>query len=178
MNPRHRGNRGAPANVDENFVGLQDFIVDHDSVGRLKAGMALDDRTIFQSSQPFLYAPVRPSGNFILACFDTFHVDAHIAIDSKTIFGASASNMGRVRAGNERLCRDTSRIHTCATKLVAFNNGDCHARGRKPRSQRRACLAGPDDDCIEMPRHEAPPLRKIAGHLRPAPDAVLAGRRR
>ena len=50
--------------------------------------------------------------------------------------------------------------------LRTFNNGDCHARGRKPRSQRRACLAGPDDDGIETPRHETPPLRKIAGHLR------------
>ena len=94
MNPRDRGNRGAPTHVDEDFVGFQDFIVDHDSAGRLKAGMALDDRAIFKSSQPFLDAPVRPSGNFILACLDTFHIDAHIAIDDKTIFGASASTYG------------------------------------------------------------------------------------
>src|SRR5262245_34668637 len=125
--------------------------------------MALDERTVCQSSQPFLHTSVRPSGNFILACFHAFHVDAHIAVDSKTIFGTSAGNICRVRAGNERLCRDTSRIHTGATKLVTFNNGDCHARGREPRSQRRACLAGPDDDGIELSRHEAPPLRKIAG---------------
>ena len=115
--------------------------------------MALDDRTILQSSQPFLYALVRPSGHFILACFDTLHIDAHIAIDIKTIFGAPASNMSRVGAGNERLRRYTSSIHTCATKLVAFNDGDRHARGRKLRSQRRACLAGCDDDCVEMLRH-------------------------
>ena len=99
MNPRNCGNRGAPTNVDENFVGFEDYIIDNDSAGRLKAGMALDDRTIFKSSLPFLYAPVRPTGNFILACFDTLHIDAHIAIDNKTIFGAPASNMGRVRAG-------------------------------------------------------------------------------
>jgi hypothetical protein len=136
------------------------FIVDHDSAGRMKSGMALDHRTIFQSSQPFLYAPVRPSGNFILACFNTFHIDADIAIDSKTIFGTSASNMGRVRAGNERLCWYTSRIDTGATKLVAFNNGDRHARIRKPRSQRRTCLAGPDNDGIELSRHEAPSFKE------------------
>jgi hypothetical protein len=47
---------------------------------------------------------------------------------------------------------------------VAFNNGDRHARCRKPRSQRWACLAGPDDDGIELSRQEAPRLRKIAGH--------------
>ena len=42
MNTWERGNRGTPANVDENFVRLQDFIVDHDSAGRIKSGMALD----------------------------------------------------------------------------------------------------------------------------------------
>ena len=149
-----RRNRRAPTHIDENFVGLQDFFIDHDSAGRLKAGMALDDRTILKSSQPFLYAVVRPSGNFILARFNTLHIDAHIAVDDKTVFGASASNMGRVRAGNERLRRYTSCIHTCATKLVAFNNGNSHARGRKPRSQRRACLARPDDDGVEVSRHQ------------------------
>src|SRR4029077_13308697 len=121
----------APTDIDENFVGLQDFIIDRDSAGRLKAGMALNDRTIFKSSQPFLDAPVRPSGNFILACFNTLHIDADIAIDSKTKLGASAGNMGRVRAGNQGLCRYTSCIYTGAAKLVAFNYGDRHARGRK-----------------------------------------------
>ena len=57
MNPRHVGNRGPPANIDIDLVGLQNFIVNHDSVGRLKAGMALDDRTIFKSSQPFSRLP-------------------------------------------------------------------------------------------------------------------------
>src|SRR5947207_13057985 len=99
MNPLDRGNSGAPTDIDEDVVGLQDFIVDHDTAGRLKAGMALEDRAILKSSQPFLYAPVRPPGNFILACFNTLHIDADIAIDHKTIFGAAASNMGRVRAG-------------------------------------------------------------------------------
>jgi hypothetical protein len=151
MNPRHRGDSSASTNVDKNLVGLQDFIVDYDRVGRLKAGMALKDRTILKSSQPFLYALVRPSGNCILACFHPFHIDAHIAGD-KTIFRSSASNMRRVRAGHKRLCRYAPRIHACAAKLVAFNDGDCHARGRKPRRQGRACLARPDDDCVEVPQ--------------------------
>ena len=130
----------------------------------MKSGVALDNRDIFQSSQPFLYAPVRPSRNFILACFNTFHIDADIAIDSKTLFRTSTSNMGRVRAGNERLCWYTPRIHTRATKLVAFDNGDRHARVRKPRRQRRAGLASPDDDGVELSRHEILRLEKIAGH--------------
>lgn len=44
--------------VDVNFVGFEDIIVDYDCVGRLEAGMALDDRAVFQSSQPFLYSLV------------------------------------------------------------------------------------------------------------------------
>src|SRR5262249_43417971 len=117
--------------------------------------MALDDRTVGKSSQPFLYAFARASGNRVLACFDTFHIDAHITVDAETVFTASASNMGSVRTGNERLGRDASRIHTGAAKLVVFDNGERHARTRKPCSKRRACLTRPDDDCIEVPRHNA-----------------------
>src|SRR5438270_7685818 len=150
MDPWHIGNIGTPADVDENVVGFKNFIVDHDSAGRLKAGMALDDRAVSQSSQPFLYASVRPSGNRILACFHTLHIDAHIAGDSKTIFGASMGNVGCIRAGNHRLCRDAARVHTGAAKLVTFDDGDCLARTGEPRRQGRACLARPDDDGVEM----------------------------
>ena len=58
--------------------------------------------------------------------------------------------MGRVRAGDHRLGRDASRVHTGAAKLVAFDDGDRLARGRKPRRQGRACLARPDDDGVEV----------------------------
>src|SRR5205823_1544813 len=98
IDPRHLRNRGATANVDENSVGLKNFIVDHNSVGRLKAGMALDDCAILKSSQPLLYALVRPPGDFVLACFDALHIDTHVTI-GKTIIRASASNVGRVGAG-------------------------------------------------------------------------------
>src|SRR5439155_1963215 len=110
IDPLHRRNRGTATNVDENFAGFEDFIIDHDRPGRLKASMALDDRTIFKSSQPLLYASGRLSADFIFARLNTFHIDAHLTIDLKAVFGAAASNMGRVRTGNERLCRYTSCI--------------------------------------------------------------------
>jgi hypothetical protein len=59
---------------------------------------------------------------------------------------------------------------------VPFNNGGCHARGRKPRSQSRACLAGPDDDGIELSRHEAPPLGSSQATFGERAGAVFAGR--
>ena len=99
-----------------------------------------------QSSTPLLERP----GNCILACFDTFHIDAHIAVGGKAIFRAAASNMDRVRTGNHRLCRNASRIHAGAAKFVTFDDGDCLARTRKSRCQGRACLARPDDDCVEV----------------------------
>jgi hypothetical protein len=100
----------------------------------------------------FFCAPVRLSGNLILACFNPLHIDAHFAIDNKTIFGASASNVGRIRAGNERLCRYASRVRTCATKPVAFNNGD-----PTPSPANRAEGDGPawpvlNEDRVEMLR--------------------------
>jgi hypothetical protein len=119
-------------------------------VGRLKAGVALDDRAIFKSPQILFYTLVRSPGNFILACFDTLHVDAHIAVYIETVFGPTTSDMCCVRTGHECLCGNASRINAGATKLVTFSDRDRHARGDKPFSQRRACLTGPDDDGIEM----------------------------
>src|SRR5215469_6714670 len=109
--------------------------------------MALKDRTGFQYSQPLLYAAVRPSGNSVLARFHTLHIDAHIT-GSKTVLLAATGDMGRVCAGHQRLGRDTSGIHAGATEFVAFHDGDLHARTRKPRRQRRARLARPNDDCV------------------------------
>ena len=148
--PGISGTDRASTDVDINLVGLQDFIVHHDSVRRLKAGVALNDGTVLQSSQPLLYALVRPSGHCILARFDAFHINAHITVDGETVFIASASNMGRVGAGNHRLCRNASRIHTGAAELVAFDDRDRFARIGKPRRQGRACLARPDDDGVEV----------------------------
>ena len=149
MNPRHVGNRSPPANVDIDLVGLQNFIVDHDSVRRLKAGMALDDRAIFHSSEPIPPLPCLTSGDFILAGFDSLHIDAHIS-SGETIFRSSASNMDRIGTRHERLCRDASRIHAGAAKFMAFDDGDGLAGSRKPRRQGRACLARADNDCVEV----------------------------
>ena len=68
----------------------------------------------------------------------------------KPYSAASAGDMGRVRAGNHRLGRNAARIHTGTAKLVTFDDGNGLARSRKPRSQGRACLARPDDDCVEV----------------------------
>lgn len=111
--------------------------------------MALDDRAIFQSSQPFLYSIVRAAGNGIFAGFQTFHIDAHIAIDAEPAFRASASDVGCVGAGDHRLGRESACVHAGAAELVAFNDGNCFARRRKTRSQGRACLTRPDDDWVE-----------------------------
>src|SRR6185369_614407 len=96
-----------------------------------------------------LYSLIRSARNFILACFNALHIDLHIAI-GKTIFCASPRNVGRVGTGNKRLGRYASGVDTSAAKLVALNNRDRHASGRKPPSQRRACLTGANDDGVEV----------------------------
>src|SRR5258705_7036412 len=114
--------------------------------------MALNDAAILESSQPFLDAAIGPHGYFILAGFHALHIHAditlHIAVHSKTVFGAPTSHVDRVGTGIHRLGRRTSRIHTGAAKLAAFNDGDGHTGGRKPRRQGRAGLARPDDDGV------------------------------
>ena len=61
----------------------------------------------------------------------------------------------------------------CIAHCKSLNDGDRHARGRKPRSQRRAHLAGPDDDCIELAQHETPPLTNIEATLGRRADPVV-----
>ena len=58
--------------------------------------------------------------------------------------------MDRVGTRHECLCRGASRIHACAAKFIAFDNGDGFAGIRKPRCQGRTRLARPDNDCIEV----------------------------
>src|SRR5215472_1136381 len=118
MNPRHLRNSGASPDVNINVVGFEDFIIDHDSVRRLKAGMTSDDLASLESSQPFFYALVRPFGDCILSCFDAFRIDTHIAAEAEPVFTTSASNVGRVGARNECLGRDASRVHASTAKLV------------------------------------------------------------
>ena len=149
MNPRDRRNRGAPTNVDENFVGLQDFIVDHDRVRRLKASMTLNDRAIGHSAQPVFHSLVGPRGCFIFAGFDSLDIDAHIA-GVETVFRAPAGNADRIGTRDERLRWDASRIHARAAEFMAFDNRHGLSGGRKPSRQRRARLARADNDCVEV----------------------------
>lgn len=46
----------------------------------------LNDRTVFQPSQPFLYSFVRGVRNGIFARFHEFHIHAHITVDAETVF--------------------------------------------------------------------------------------------
>ena len=149
MNSRHVRDRGPRSNIDVDFVGLQNFIVDHDGIRRLEAGVALNDRTIFRSSQPFLHSLAGSPGDCILARFDALYVDAHIT-SGETVFRPSAGNMDRIGTRHERLCRRASGIDTCAAKFIAFDNSDSFTGACKPCCHRRPRLAGADNDCVEM----------------------------
>ena len=73
--------------------------------------------------------------------------------------------MDRIGTRHERLCRDASRIHACAAKFMALDNGDGFAGTRKSRRQGRARLARPDNDCVEVlyrSGQRAPPYVDLA----------------
>src|SRR5438045_1974887 len=61
--------------------------------------------------------------------------------------------MGNLCAGDERLCRRATRVDARTTDQVALDHGHGHACGREPADQRRARLAGANDDGVEMPDH-------------------------
>ena len=149
MNPRHFWNPGTRADVDKDLVGLQNFIVDHDSIRRLKAGLTLNDGTIRHSSKPFFHSLTGCCGGCIFAGFDPLHIDAHIT-SGETKFRTSAGKVDRIGTRHERLCRGASRVHACAAKFIALDNSDGFAGTRKPRRHGRARLARADNDCVEM----------------------------
>ncbi len=155
MYARHRWDRGASSNIDENLVGFEHFIIDANAPGRLESRMSLNHRAVGKSSKPLLHTPVRPPRYFIFTSFDALHVDAHIAVDHKTVFRASASDMGCVGTRNERFCGNTPGIHARSTKLVPFDDRDPHSCRGKPRCQRRTSLAGTDDNGVKVSAHNA-----------------------
>src|SRR5215475_10125038 len=52
LDPRHFGNNGAAAYVDVNLFSFENFIIDRNTVRRLKASMALNHRAVLKPSQP------------------------------------------------------------------------------------------------------------------------------
>src|SRR5262249_49343181 len=149
VNPRHFRNSSAAADIDVNLAGFENLTTNSNTIRRLKAGMALNDRTILQSSQPFFDSFVRASRDRILARFYTLHINSHVA-GGEPVSAAAPGYMGALGACNHRLCGDTARVHAVPAKFVAFDDSDRLSPSRKPRRQGRACLAGPDDDCVEV----------------------------
>jgi hypothetical protein len=145
------GISGIEARAHGDLVGLQNFIIDHQSVRRLKAGVSLNDSTICCSSEPLLHSLAGPRGGCIFAGFHPLYIDAHIP-SGEAIFRASASSMDRIGTRHERLCRRASRIHAGAAKFIPFDNCDASAGTRESRCQGRARLARPDNDCVEVLR--------------------------
>ena len=150
MNPRHLWNRSAPAHVDIDLVGLQNFIVDHNQCSTTQSGLGPESpyNFSFLVAIPLLPCLTSPEAASLRALIR--FISTRTSPVAETIFRASAGNMDRIGARHQRLCRNASRIHAGAAKLMAFDNRDGFSGTRKPRRQRRARLARPDDDCVEV----------------------------
>src|SRR5580692_4773448 len=123
MNTGHIRNAGTASDVDKYLVGFENFIIDDDSICRLKAGVPLNDGAVRHSSEPFFHSLTGGGGGCILAGFDSRHIDAQIA-NGETVFRTSTGNVDRISTRDERLCRCASCIYACAAKFIALDYGD------------------------------------------------------
>ena len=69
---------------------------------------------------------------------------------------AAARQVRGVRTGDQSLGRNTAVVHAGAADKLAFDDGDRLAGGSESSGQRRARLAGTDDDGVESLWHRSP----------------------
>ena len=153
IQPRHRGNQRAPANVDEDALGLQQIVADTHGLHALKASMPLEDSAVLKAADPLLHAVAGAPGNLILAGLHACHIDIDRPIDHHAVLGSPLRQTRGVCAGDQCLGGNAPGVDTRATKPPALDDGNLHARAGQPRGQRRASLPGTDDDGVEALRH-------------------------
>ena len=188
--PRQVGHRGASADVDEHPRRVQELVADPDAVFALEPGVAPHERAARQASQPLLEAPARVRGDGVGARLDPGHVDRHRRPSSDDpVLGGAAGDVGRVGARHQRLGRHAAGVDAGAAHELALDERDRHAGRGETADERRARLAGADDDRVERPHRSAPAISrappsasassvKAAGRSLPKAVAIRARRAR
>src|SRR6266404_8680374 len=82
---RHRRYQRAPADVNKYSLGLKRLTVHTHRASVLETRVAVIHRAVLEAPHPLFHTLVRASGNFVLACFHSFHVDADFAADRNAV---------------------------------------------------------------------------------------------
>ncbi|BBY76830.1 hypothetical protein MPRF_37290 [Mycolicibacterium parafortuitum] len=142
---RHR----AAADVEEDAVGFQQPVVDAHRVRTLEPGVTANQRGALHVLQPRLKALAVPAADPVLARLDRGHVHRDRTCADPEV-GTAAREVRGVRAGDERLGRDATGVHTGAADELALDDRDGLAGLGEPRRQRRPGLPRADDDRVEL----------------------------
>ena len=110
------------------------------------------------------------------------------AVEHDAVFGGAAGEVRGVGAGDQRLGRHAAGVDAGAAEQLALDERDLHPGAGQAAGERRAGLAGADDDGVEVascsadPMSTAPPMAtassmNAAGRSLPKPPrAARAGR--
>src|SRR5438876_31354 len=180
------GHRGAPAGVEEDLWRGQKLVADAHGIGGFEAGVAAIKRAALHPGDPAFEIAAGVVRHLVLARLDLLVVDADRAGERHAIIGGAAGKMRGIGARHHRLGRHAAGVDAGAADELALDQRDAHAGGLEPADERRAGLAGADDDGVEGLRAHAtaatmsrPPMiatassMKAAGGSLPKPAASL-----
>ena len=156
MHARQVGDARAPADVEEDARRRRTSRADANRAGASKRAWPW---TTVQPSMPRSHfsTPLRESPDTCrLAPSTRCHVDADGTVDHDAVFGGAARQMRGIGAGDQRLGRRAAGVDAGAAEQLALDDATLHAGGRQARRERRAGLAGADDDGVEV-RHQQQP---------------------
>ena len=156
---RHRRDRCASPDVEEDAIGGEDLIPDSDFAGRSQSGMSRVDVAVRQAAQHLLDAAARSFRDRVLPGFDALHVDAHVAVDGHAEVACATRQMGGVCAGHHRFGWNASGVDARAAEQMPLDDGHRHAGVRQSLRESRSSLAGADDDRVVVLAHQSSVLR-------------------
>ena len=150
-----RRGRRAPADIDEDRVGLEDLVADTHRPRPLEPSVTHIDRAVRHAAQPALDALVRAPHDGVLARLDPLHVDPNRALQHYAEVSRAARDMGRLGAGDERLGRDAAGIDAGPAEPLSLDDRDARSCARQAVRQRGAGLPSANDDRVVGHRHGA-----------------------
>lgn len=149
----HIRHHGPAAYIDVDARCSQSFALDRDDIGPFEARMAPNELDISHAEQPVLVARAPIADNSVGPCCDGLHVDID-GSGAEAIVRAALRGADRVGARDQRLGRAAAGVDACAADMMPLDDGDRQAGIVQPAGERRARLAGADDDRVEAAHDE------------------------
>ena len=115
-------------------------------------------RTAFHLAQTFLDTRAGVVGHLISTRLYAAHVNLHGPFDHDPVIGGAMHQVGSIGTGYKRLGRHAAGVDAGPAKELSFDVGHCLAGAGQLAGQRRAGLAGPDDDRVESVHRRATPI--------------------